>query len=278
MNSAPRPTAPRAHSVRSPRRIKTLLVAVTAIALASCASPTAPTSTGPQTTPPAASEQTLTVFAAASLNQAFTEIADAFTDANPGVKVTFSFDGSSTLVDQIQGGAPADIFASADEKNMTRAADAKLISGEPTLFATNVLTLITPAGNPAKITGFDASLDGTKLVICADGVPCGNATRQLAKALNLTLKPVSEETKVTDVRGKVESGEADAGVVYETDAKAAGAKVETLPIEGADQQPNRYPIAVVNSTHNPALAKSFIDFVTSDDGQSVLAAYGFGKP
>ena len=224
----------------------------------------------------AADTRTLTVFAAASLTDPFTELAEDFEEANPGVEVRLSFDGSSGLVDQIAGGAPADVFASADAKNMDRAVDEGLVAGEPVLFATNVLTLITPPGNPAGITGFDESLDGTRLVICADGVPCGNATRALAESAGLELQPVSEESKVTDVRGKVTSGEADAGIVYTTDATAAGDAVEAIEISGAEDDPNRYPIAVLAEAEHPDLARQFIDSVTGRDGQAALASYGFG--
>lgn len=222
--------------------------------------------------------QTLTVFAAASLTDAFTEIAEQFELDNPGVEVRLSFDGSSGLVDQIAGGAPADVFASADQKNMDRAVSEGLVAGDPTLFATNVLTLITPPGNPAGITGFDTSLDGTRLVVCAEGVPCGNATAALAEATGLALQPVSEESKVTDVRGKVESGEADAGIVYTTDATSAGEKVRQIPIDGASGTPNLYPIAVLEEAADAALAREFVDTVTGATGRAVLQTYGFGAP
>ena len=215
------------------------------------------------------------VFAAASLNKAFTELGDELKKDNPGLDITFSFEGSSTLVDQMSEGAPADVFASADEKNMTRASESKLV-GEPKEFATNVLTLIVPAGNPAKVTGLDASLDNARLVVCAKGVPCGNATEKLAADLGVTLKPVSEEQKVTDVRGKVEAGEADAGLVYTTDAKAAGDKVEIIPVEGADKVVNHYPIALTTAGESNPAAKAFMDLVLSAHGQEVLASYGFG--
>ncbi|HEY3409104.1 MAG TPA: molybdate ABC transporter substrate-binding protein, partial [Propionicimonas sp.] len=144
----------------------------------------------------------LVVFAASSLNPAFATLGKEFEAAHPGVTVTFSFDGSAALVDQLKAGAPADVFASADTANMDKASAAGLIGDSPVRFTTNVLTLIVPNGNPAGITGLDRSLDGKKLVICADGVPCGTATRRLAASLGVTLKPVSEETKVTDVRTK----------------------------------------------------------------------------
>lgn len=191
--------------------------------------------------------------------------------------MTFNFQGSSTLVDQMKEGAPADVFASADQKNMTKATDAKLVD-TPKPFASNVLTLIVPKGNPATITGLDSSLDGKKLVVCAQGVPCGNATKQLADKLGVTLNPVSEEQKVTDVRAKVESGEADAGLVYATDAKAAGDKVEVVEIARANEVVNSYPIALTVSTKNKEAGQKFIDAVLSEKGQAVLKKYGFSAP
>lgn len=221
----------------------------------------------------------VTVFAAASLTDAFGRIA---TD-HPELAVTFSFDGSNTLVDQLAGGARADVFASADTKSMDLAAAEGLIDHSPTVFAKNVLVLIVPKGNPGKVTGLNESLTGRKLVVCAAGVPCGNATQTLARQLGVALKPVSEETKVTDVRGKVESGEADAGLVYATDAKAtdakaAGAKVETVPVPGADKVVNDYPIALVQGAANAAGGRAFINAVRSEQGRAALASYGFQAP
>lgn len=224
------------------------------------------------------SSESLTIFAAASLNKAFDDVGQEFTAKNPGVNLKFSYLGSQDLVQQMSQGAPADVFASADEKNMNNAVDKKLINGTPQIFATNTLVLIVPKGNPAKITGVDASLTGKKLVICAPAVPCGAATATVAKNLNIKLNAVSEEQKVTDVRGKVESGEADAGIVYATDAKQAGDKVETIQIPGADKVVNRYPIAVTAASKNSAQAQAFVDFVRSDEGQKILAKYGFGRP
>ncbi|MGX1767438.1 molybdate ABC transporter substrate-binding protein [Dietzia sp. NPDC055343] len=223
-----------------------------------------------------AASQTLTVFAAASLTEAFSELAEDFEAANPGVEVRLSFDGSSGLVDQIASGAPADVFVSADETNMDRAISEGLVAGTPAVIATNDLTLITPPGNPAGITGLDGSLDGTRLVVCAEGVPCGNATLALAESAGVELRPVSEETKVTDVRGKVSSGEADAGIVY--DAATAGDAVEKVGISGASAHPNRYPIAMLENSPAPDLGQRFIDSVTSPAGLAVLAGYGFGPP
>jgi molybdate transport system substrate-binding protein len=245
------------------------LVVVAALALLGACSPAAPS---------AASSKELVVFAASSLSDTYTSLGKTFEAAHPGVLVKFSFGGSSTLVDQLKEGAPADVFASADRQNMEKATTANLISGVPSLFATNTLTLIVPTGNPAGITGLDSSLDGKKLVVCADGVPCGSATTKLAKLLGVTLKPVSQETKVTDVRAKVESGQADAGVVYVTDAKASGSKVDTIAIKNADQVKNEYLLGVVATSKNSRLASQFVALVTGSDGQRTLSGAGFTLP
>ena len=260
-----------------------VVAAFSLITLSSCSGGSESASSSSSTASSAAATASATpvelnVFAAASLNKAFPEIADTvLKESDPNIKVTFNFQGSSTLVDQMKEGAPADVFASADQKNMTKASDAKLVDA-PKPFASNVLTLIVPKGNPGKITGLDASLDGKKLVVCAQGVPCGNATKQLAEKLGVTLNPVSEEQKVTDVRAKVESGEADAGLVYATDAKAAGDKVKTIEVARANEVVNSYPIALTVSTKNKEAAQKFIDAVLSDKGQAVLKKYGFSGP
>jgi len=195
---------------------------------------------------------------------------------NPGLDVTFDFQGSQDLVASLAGGNSADVLATANNSTMKTAAEQKLV-GDQTEFATNVLTLIVPKGNPKKITGLDSSLDGANLVICAPEVPCGEATKKLAEAQGITLNPVSEEQKVTDVRGKVESGEADAGIVYTTDAAAAKDKADKIDIPDGGVV-NHYPIAQTASPENAAGAKVFIDAVTGKTGQEVLAKYGFGKP
>ena len=186
------------------------------------------------------------------------------------------FDGSSGLVDQIAGGAPADVFASADEATMERAVAQGLIEGEPLIFATNHLVLVVPTGNPAGITGFDSSLDGAKLVVCSVEVPCGAATRRLAEANGLVLRPVSEEGGVTDVLGKVASGAADAGLVYATDA-ASSDDVETIEVPGAADDPNTYWVAVVRGADNPAEAREFVDRLVGE-WESELQRSGFGAP
>lgn len=209
---------------------------------------------------------TATVFAAASLAAPFEEIAH-------GHDVAFSFDGSAGLVDQIAGGAPADVLATADRRTMDRAAEQGLVVAEPTMFATNQLVLVTPSDNPAGITGLDDSLAGAKLVVCAPEVPCGGATQRLADAVGATLEPVSEESKVTDVLGKVTSGEADAGLVYLTDAMAAGDAVEMIEVPEAAEHPNTYWIAEV-AGGDVDEARALIELVMGS--QDVLADHGFG--
>ena len=227
---------------------------------------------------PAAS-QTLTVFAAASLKGTFTTLGQQFEKTHAGTKVTFSFGGSSDLVTQLQQGAPGDVFASADIKNMDKATADSLVQGDPVNFASNTLEIAVPPDNPAKITSFaDLADAGVKVVVCAPQVPCGSATQKVETATGVTLKPVSEENSVTDVLNKVTSGEADAGLVYKTDVQGAGDKVTGVAFPEAGEAVNVYPIAVLAGGENSDLAQEFVDLVTSAEGQQVLADAGFGKP
>ena len=257
---------------------------LSAVSLAACGGSASNSSTGAASGAASASASggagkatgKVTVLAAASLQGAFEEIEKTVEKDNPGLDVTFDFQGSQDLVASLAGGDSADVLATANNSTMKTAADQKLV-GSQTEFATNVLTLIVPKGNPKKITGLDSSLDGANLVTCAAEVPCGEATKKLTNALGVTLNPVSEEQKVTDVRGKVESGEADAGIVYTTDAAAAKDKADKIDIPDGGVV-NHYPIAQTASPENAAGAKVFIDAVTGKTGQEVLAKYGFGKP
>lgn len=222
---------------------------------------------------------TLTVFAAASLKSTFTKLAGEFEARNPGTKVTLNFAGSSDLATQITQGAPADVFASADTRNMAKLADAKLLDGTPANFATNVLEIAVPPSNPANIGSFaDLAKQGTKVVVCAPQVPCGAATETVEKATGTNLDPVSEESSVTDVLGKVASQEADAGLVYVTDVKAAGDKVKGIPFPESGKAVNTYPIATIGAAKNKELAHAFIALVTGSEGKQVLADAGFGAP
>jgi molybdate transport system substrate-binding protein len=219
------------------------------------------------------------VFAAASLKQTFTDIGEQFKTDNPGASVEFSFAGSSDLVTQLTQGAPADVFASADTKNMDKAAQAGLLAGDPVNFASNTLTIAVAPGNPKKIASFkDLTQQGLNVVVCAPQVPCGSATQSVEKATGVTLNPVSEESSVTDVLNKVTTGEADAGLVYVTDVKGAGDKVAAVAFPEAAGAVNTYPIAVLKESKNPELARKFVDLVTGESGQKVLSAAGFAKP
>ncbi len=219
------------------------------------------------------------VFAAASLKKTFTDIGEQFTTDNPGASVDFSFAGSSDLVTQLTQGAPADVFASADTKNMDKAAQAGLLAGDPVKFASNTLTIATAPGNPKKIASFkDLTQQGLNVVVCAPQVPCGSATQKVEQATGVTLNPVSEESSVTDVLSKVTTGQADAGIVYVTDAIGAGDKVAAVAFPEAAGAVNTYPIAVLKGSKNPELARKFVDLVTGESGQKVLNAAGFAKP
>ena len=251
-----------------------LVAGALAASLAGCGSGT--NTTASSTSSPSGE---ITVFAAASLKAPFTQLAKDFEAANPGTRVKLSFAGSSDLVTQITQGAPADVFASADTKNMTKLADAKLLDGAATNFAANVLEIAVPPGNPASIASFaDLAKADVKVVTCASQVPCGAATDTVEKASGITLSPVSEESSVTDVLGKVTSGEADAGLVYLTDVKGAGDKVKGIPFAESDKAVNTYPIATVGSSKNKALAAAFVAAVTSEAGKKVLGDAGFGAP
>ena len=222
----------------------------------------------------------LIVFAAASLKKAFTDIGEQFKTDNPGTDIDFSFAGSSDLVTQLTQGAPADVFASADTKNMDKAAQPGLLAGDPVNFASTTLTIVVAPGNPKKIASFkDLTQPGLSVVVvCAPEVPCGSATQKVEQATGVQLNPVSEESQVTDVLNKVTTGQADAGLVYVTDAQGAGNKVTAVAFPESAGAVNTYPIAVLKQAKNPELARKFVDLVTSEAGQKVLSAAGFAKP
>lgn len=230
-----------------------------------------------------AEERTLTALAAASLRDVFTDLAAGFEAEHDGVTVALSFAGSADLGDQILAGAPADVFASADERTMTRVVDAGDAS-DPVAFATNTLTIVTPPGNPAGVETFaDLARDDVKVVVCAREVPCGSATDTVAEAAGVAIHRVSEEASVTDVLAKVTSGEADAGLVYVTDATLAGDAVDVVDVPETDAALNVYPIALVAAAEESGpeqveLAQAWVDLVTGDAGRAALAAAGFGAP
>ena len=224
-------------------------------------------------------DTTLTVYAAASLKSTFEKIGKELESTHDGVKVEFNFAGSSDLVAQIQQGAPADVFASADTANMEKLTVGDLVDDGPENFASNTLEIAAPPDNPAGIkTLQDLTKDGVNLVICAAEVPCGAAAQKVADAAGLTFKPVSEEQSVTGVLNKVTTGEADAGLVYVTDVRTAGDSVQGITFPESADAVNIYPIGTIADSKNGDLAKEFMDLVLDDGGQTILEEAGFAKP
>jgi molybdate transport system substrate-binding protein len=223
--------------------------------------------------------RTLTVLAAASLTDAFTALEKQFEADHPGVDVKISFAGSSALVQQITNGAAADVFASADEKNMKKVTDAGLADGTPEVFATNQLRIAVPRDNPAGITSFaDLARDGVTVVVCAPQVPCGSAAEKVEQATGVTLRPVSEEQDVKSVLTKVETGEADAGLVYVTDVNSAGDKVKGIAFPESGEAVNSYPVTVLKDAPQADLAKDFVNLVRGKEGKAALEKVGFVVP
>ncbi len=221
----------------------------------------------------------ITVFAAASLTAAFTELGEAFTAEHPGLVVNFNFAGSSELVAQIIEGAPVDVFASADPSNMAKLTDVDLGADVPVVFATNVAEIIVEPGNPTGINGV-ADLAGDDLVIvqCATEVPCGSYAEKIFSNAGVTVAPASFERNVKAVVTKVTLGEADAGIVYRTDVIAAGDDATGVAIPADVNVVAEYPIVLNTDAPNPDGARAFIDFVLGPAGQEIIAGYGFGGP
>jgi len=221
----------------------------------------------------------VTVFAAASLTAAFTEMGDAFKTANPDANVVFNFAASSDLVTQINQGAAADVYASADTANMKKLTDAAGNAAEPQTFATNSLQIIVQPGNPKGIkTLADLANPGIIYVTCPPEVPIGKYAQQALDSASVTVTPASLEENVKGIVTKVTLGEADAGIVYTTDVIAAGDKAEGIDIPEANNVIATYPIVVAKAAPNAAGAQAFVEFVLSDQGQKILASYGFTSP
>lgn len=259
------------------RRIGFLGLLMSALLLAgltSCTSKSRP----PSTSQPSQAAGSIVVFAAASLKSAFTQIGRRFKTDNPGSRVEFEFAGSSELATQLTQGATADVFASADTAQMDTVVKAGLLAGNPTNFASNTLVIVTAPGNPKNVGSFaDLAKPGLSVVICQKPVPCGSATQRIEDTTGVRLNPVSEELSVTDVLNKVTTGQADAGLVYVTDAHGAGNKVTTVNFPEAAGAINVYPIGVLRKAPTPALAQKFVALVTSDAGHKILAQSGFAK-
>ena len=219
----------------------------------------------------------LTVLAAASLTEPFTTIAEAFEAGHDGVTVELAFDSSATLAQQVVDGAPGDVLATADAATMRTAVDAGAVADGPEVFATNVAVLVTPAANPAGITSI-ADLDDSAVtyVACVDSAPCGTVAAALLEAAEVSHPPASLEVDVKAVLARVTSDEADAGIVYATDAVTAGDAVTAFEIDGADAHRNAYPIATLEQSAHSDLAGEFLDYVRSADGRRALSEAGFG--
>ncbi len=230
--------------------------------------------------PENSSARQVTVFAAASLTDVFTELGDAFEAAHPGVTISFNFAGSSALAQQIIDGAPADVFVSADETNMAKVVDAGQ-AAEPKVTAHNRLAILVEPGNPKQIRGLgDLARSDVVFVLCAPEVPCGKfGAAALAKA-GVSASPASLEENVKAVVSKVTLGEADAGIVYVTDVQAAADDADGVDIDiAADPDLEAvYPMAVTTDAANADDARAWVAFVLSDDGQQILGRYGFLSP
>jgi len=223
--------------------------------------------------------QTLTVFAAASLTDVFTDLGAALEDQQPGLEVRFNVAGSSALATQIVQGAPADVFASANETQMSVVTDAGLAADEPAVFASNVLEIAVPAGNPGGVTGLaDFAREDLTLAVCAPDVPCGAAAAQVFAAAGVTAVPDTQEEDVRAALTKVELGEVDAALVYASDVASAGESVEGVAFQEAEQAVSDYPITRLADAANPDAARAFVDLVLSEAGRRALTDAGFREP
>jgi molybdate transport system substrate-binding protein len=222
---------------------------------------------------------TIVVSAASSLTDAFTSLGGEFRRADRAVRVSFNFNASSTLAAQIEQGAPADVFASADQTTMDRLVRARLIRGRPTLFAQNRLAIAVAPGNPKRIRVLaDTLRSGVTLVLCAPSVPCGTFARQAYERRGLHVGNVATGLNVRDTLSKVTLGEADAAVVYVTDVQAARGAVTGVPIPPAQNVRARYPIGVVAGSPHVAAATAFVQYTRSAAGQATLRRFGFLAP
>ncbi|MDO0928723.1 molybdate ABC transporter substrate-binding protein [Streptomyces sp. TG1A-8] len=273
---------------RSAHRTRTLRLAgagaAALLALSACSSSgdspdAAPDEPGASGSSPSALSGTVTVFAAASLQESFTTLGEEFERQHPGTRVSFSFGGSDTLAANITAGAPADVFAAASTTTMGIVTGKEDTAGTPATFARNRLEIATLPGNPDKVSSLkDLTRPGLKVVLCDRTVPCGAAARKALEQGGLELTPVSYEQDVKSALTKVELKEADAAVVYRTDVRAAGAKVRGVEFPEAAGAVNDYPIALLKNAPNARAAKAFVALVRSAEGRRVLGRAGFLKP
>ncbi|MET7301240.1 molybdate ABC transporter substrate-binding protein [Embleya sp. NPDC005575] len=280
-------------TVRAGRAVSAALLAGALITLAGCGSDDkdkddkkvggATPPAGANASAPAADAKqlkgTVNVFAAASLTETFTALGKQFEAAHPGVTVKFNYLGSSALAASIDQGAPADVFASADEKNMKLVTDAKNADGTPTAFAKNTLQIAVAPGNPKNIKSLaDLKQNGLKVAQCASQVPCGAAAKTALDAAGVKFTPATLEQDVKAALTKLTLGEVDAALVYRTDVKAAGAKAVGVDFPESAQAVNTYPIVPLAKAPNADAAKAFVAFVLSEPGRTALTAAGFQAP
>src|SRR5215831_4317250 len=252
-------------------RHTSLVTAAAALVIAACGG-----ASGSAGESPTALSGTINVFAAASLTGAFNALGHSFQQEHGGVTVKFNYAGTPTLVTQIEQGAQADVFASADATNMDKLKGDGFTTGDPKVFAHNVLEIVVAPGNPKNINGLaDLAKPGVVYITEAPTVPAGRYSLQALAKAGVKVTPKSLETDVKSVISKIELGEADAGIVYTTDVKAAGSKVAGVPIPDSDNVVATYPIAVVKGAPNAGTAAAFIAYVLSAGGQQTLGTYGF---
>lgn len=269
---------------RSARGLPMALLAALALLVASCGGG----SDGGPSDPDAGSGSTtgsdlsgeITVSAAASLTETFTVLGEDFLAAHPDAEVTFTFDSSGTLAQQIIDGAPVDVFASADEANMAKLTDADLVEGDPRVFARNRLVVVTKPGNPEGIESLDDLVDAGVISLCGQDVPCGKFAEQLLDGAGVAV-PEGRVTRGQNVKATltaVTEGDAVAGIVYATDAIAAGDRVATVDVPEADEVIAAYPVAALEAAGDAEVAAAFVEFVTSDEARAVLEEAGFLPP
>jgi len=257
------------------RSVAAVAVAAT-LALAGCSSSGSKASSSGSTKPAAS---TITVLAASSLTDIFNTLGSEFEKAHPGVTVKFSYGGSATLATQITQGAPADVFAAASPATMKQVTTANDADGTPATFVNNKLVIAVAPNNPKAIASLaDLTKPGLKVVLCEATQPCGTAATKALAAGKVTLKPVSLEPDVKSALSKVELGEADAALVYQTDAKAADGKVMGVDFPESADAINAYPIAALAHSTNLTVARQFVTFIESPQALTELEAAGFLAP
>ena len=267
------------------RRFALAAVALAAIAVAGCSSSSSSStasgsssSSAPAASSSAAQTGAITVFAAASLKETFTRLGQQFEAAHPGDTVKFSFGASSALAEQINSGAPADVFASAATKNMDQVVTTGNASN-PQNFAENIMEVAVPPSNPAKVTSVnDLAKSSVKVALCQPQVPCGVVAAEVFKNAGIKVKPVTLQPDVKSVLTQVELGNVDAGMVYVTDVQAAGSKVKGVTVSASDNASTLYPIAALTHGQEQSIAQAFVAYVLSPTGEQVLKAAGFEQP